>query len=207
MARCYSSPFNRFSGRVGRIIYYRVGDQSYARTAPGQVKDCRSELQLYYRERMRKTVTFYGVIRQTWLAKIWQVLGKVERRSGYNLFLRANMRAFNGENLLYDLVHFSAGSLFLPSEFQGYREGNKVRLTWKNENTVRKERLEDELWCVVMTEDMRFRIVPPESMGSVRGDERAEIELAAEQEEKVRLYCFFGSVDKCDFSENLHLVL
>lgn len=72
---------------------------------------------------------------------------------------------------------------------------------------MRKERLEDELWCVVMTEDMRFRIVPPESMGSVRGDERAEIELAAEQEEKVHLYCFFGSVDKCDFSENLHLVL
>lgn len=54
---------------------------------------------------------------------------------------------------------------------------------------------------------MRFRIVPPESMGSVRGDERAEIELVAEQEEKVHLYCFFGSVDKCDFSENLHLVL
>lgn len=28
------------------------------------MKDCRSELQLYYRERMRKTATFYGVIRR-----------------------------------------------------------------------------------------------------------------------------------------------
>lgn len=51
------------------------------------------------------------------------------------------MRAFNGEGLLYDLVHFSAGNLFLPSELQGCREGDKVRLTWKNENVVRVERL------------------------------------------------------------------
>ena len=108
MACCYSNLFNRLSGRVGRVIYYQVGDHLYARAAPGKVKDCRSELQLYYRERMRKTATFYGVIRQTWLARIWQMLGVVERRSGYTLFLQANMRAFNGEGLLYDLVHFSA---------------------------------------------------------------------------------------------------
>ena len=79
MACCYSNLFNRLSGRVGRVIYYQVGDHLYARAAPGKVKDCRSELQLYYRERMRKTATFYGVIRQTWLARIWQMLG-VRRR-------------------------------------------------------------------------------------------------------------------------------
>ena len=54
MACCYSNLFNRLSGRVGRVIYYQVGDHLYARAAPGKVKDCRSELQLYYRERMRK---------------------------------------------------------------------------------------------------------------------------------------------------------
>ena len=58
MACCYSNLFNRLSGRVGRVIYYQVGDHLYARAAPGEVKDCRSELQLYYRERMRKTATF-----------------------------------------------------------------------------------------------------------------------------------------------------
>ena len=60
MACCYSNLFNRLSGRMGRVIYYQVGDHLYARAAPGEVKDCRSELQLYYRERMRKTATFYG---------------------------------------------------------------------------------------------------------------------------------------------------
>ena len=68
MACCYSNLFNRLSGRVGRVIYYQVGDHLYARAAPGEVKDCRSELQLYYRERMRKTATFYGVIRQANMA-------------------------------------------------------------------------------------------------------------------------------------------
>ena len=182
MACCYSNLFNRLSGRVGRVIYYQVGDHLYARAAPGKVKDCRSELQLYYRERMRKTATFYGVIRQTWLARIWQMLGVVERRSGYTLFLQANMRAFS-------------------------REGDKVRLTWKNENVVREERLGDELWCVVMMEDMRFRIVTPEAIGSVRRDESAEIELSEERGKRIHLYCFFGSINRCDFSENLHLVL
>jgi len=156
---------------------------------------------------MRKTATFYGVIRQTWLARIWQMLGVVERRSGYTLFLKANMRAFNGEGLLYDLVHFSAGNLFLPRELQGCREGDKVRLTWKNENVVREERLGDELWCVVMMEDMRFRIVTPEAIESVRRDESAEIELSEERGKRIHLYCFFGSINRCDFSENLHLVL
>ena len=49
MACCYSSLFNRLSGRMGRVIYYQVGNHLYARAAPGEVKDCRSELQLYYR--------------------------------------------------------------------------------------------------------------------------------------------------------------
>ena len=127
--------------------------------------------------------------------------------SGYTLFLQANMRAFNGEGLLYDLVHFSAGNLFLPSELQGCREGDKVRLTWKNEYVVREERLGDELWCVVMMEDMRFRIVTPEAIESVRRDESAEIELSEERGKRIHLYCFFGSINRCDFSENLHLVL
>ena len=122
------------------------------------------------------------------------MLGGVERRSGYTLFLKANMRAFNGEGLLYDLVHFSAGNLFLPRELQGCREGDKVRLTWKNEYVVREERLGDELWCVVMMEDMRFRIVTPEAISEERG-------------KRIHLYCFFGSINRCDFSENLHLVL
>ena len=38
MACCYSNLFNRLSGRVGRVIYYQVGDHLYARAAPGKVK-------------------------------------------------------------------------------------------------------------------------------------------------------------------------
>ena len=34
MACCYSNLFNRLSGRVGRVIYYQVGDHLYARAAP-----------------------------------------------------------------------------------------------------------------------------------------------------------------------------
>ena len=36
MACCYSSLFNRLSGRMGRVIYYQVGDHLYARAAPGR---------------------------------------------------------------------------------------------------------------------------------------------------------------------------
>ncbi|MFR7879335.1 MAG: hypothetical protein ACLU4J_24720 [Butyricimonas paravirosa] len=38
MACCYSSLFNRLSGRMGRVIYYQVGNHLYARAAPGEVK-------------------------------------------------------------------------------------------------------------------------------------------------------------------------
>ena len=207
MARCYSSVFNCFSGQIGRVIYYQVGDKLYMRTSPGQVKDCRSELQLYYRERMRGTVTFYGVVRQTLLALVWQAVGRRKKRSAYNLFVQANIRAFNGTSLLYDLVRFSSGSLGLPHDFRAYREGDKVRLTWKNEEMQSDERKEDELWCVVMMEDKNFRIAGPEETGAVRADKAAVIELASEERETVHLYCFFGAAGRDDFSENLHFTL
>ena len=204
MARCYSSVFNRFSGQIGRVIYYHVGDKLYMRTSPGQVKDCRSELQLYYRERMRGTVTFYGVVRQTLLALVWQAVGRRKKRSAYNLFVQANIRAFNGTALLYDLVRFSSGSLGLPHDLQACREGDKVRLTWRNEKMLSDERLADELWCVVMTEDKDFRIIEPGETGATRENEIAEVELTTEERGKVHFYCFFGSAGRDDFSENLH---
>ena len=207
MARYQSKGFNRFSGRVGNVIYYKMRGEFYARASPAEVKDCRSELQLYYRERMRGTATFYGVVRQTLLALVWQAVGRRKKRSAYNLFVQANIRAFNGTALLYDLVRFSSGSLGLPHDLQACREGDKVRLTWRNEKMLSDERLADELWCVVMMEDMRFRIVTPEAIGSVRRDESAEIELSEERGKRIHLYCFFGSINRCDFSENLHLVL
>lgn len=56
-------------------------------------------------------------------------------------------------------------------------------------------------------EDMMFRIVTPGGDRSVRRDESAEIELTEERGKRIHLYCFFGSVNRCDFSENVHLVL
>lgn len=207
MARCYSGLFNRFSGRIGKVVFYHVGDRMYAKTYPEHVKDCCSELQLYYRERMRSTVTFYGVIRHTLLARVWQAMGRRKNRSAFNLFLQANMRAFNGTALLHDLVRFSSGSLGLPHELEAYRDGNRVRLTWKNEGMWSNGRLEDELWCVVMTENMNFRIIGPEDTGAVREDEVAEIALTDEERGKVHVYCFFGTVERDDFSENGHFAL
>ena len=207
MARCLSKGFNRFSGRVGNVIFYKMRGEVYARARPTEVRDCRSELQLYYRERMRGTVTFYGVVRQTLLARVWQAVGRRKNRSAYNLFVQANIRAFNGGALLYDFVRFSSGNLFLPNDVQAFRDGSKIRLTWKNEGLVNDERLGDELWCVVMTEDKNFRIIEPEETGGVRENEGAEIEITSEEGEKVHLYCFFGARGRDDFSENLHFEL
>ncbi len=207
MARYQSKGFNRFSGRVGNVIYYKMRGVFYARASPVEVKDCRSELQLYYRERMRGTATFYGVVRQTLLALVWQAVWQRKNRSAYNLFVQANIRAFNGTALLYDLVRFSSGGLGLPHDLQACREGDKVRLTWRNEDMLSDERLADELWCVVMTEDKNFRIIGPGETGAIRGDELVEIELTNEERGKVHFYCFFGSAGRDDFSENLHFVL
>ena len=69
------------------------------------------------------------------------------------------------------------------------------------------ERLADELWCVVMTEDKDFRIIEPGETGATRENEIAEVELTTEERGKVHFYCFFGSAGRDDFSENLHFVL
>jgi hypothetical protein len=207
MARCQSKGFNRFSGRVGNVIFYKMRGEFYARASPTEVRDCRSELQLYYRERMRGTAMFYGVVRQTLLALVWQAVGRRKNRSAYNLFVQANIRAFNGAALLYNLVRFSSGSLALPGDLQAYRDGSKIRLTWKNEEVVSDERLGDELWCVVMTEDKNFRIIEPRETGGIREDEAAEIEIVGEEGGKVHLYCFFGTMGRDDFSENVHFTL
>ena len=89
MACCYSNLFNRLSGRVGRVIYYQVGDHLYARAAPGEVKDCRSELQLYYRERMRKTAKKGCSKRKRWIFGISTFLTRSKRlASGPSVWMK-----------------------------------------------------------------------------------------------------------------------
>ena len=80
-------------------------------------------------------------------------------------------------------------------------------MTWKYEEVVSDERLGDELWCVVMTEDKNFRIIEPRETGGIREDEAAEIEIVGEEGGKVHLYCFFGTMGRDDFSENVHFTL
>ena len=194
------------SGRMGNVIFSTLRGVPYVKARPEQVKDSRSELQLYYRERMRSTVTFYGIIRQTVLARVWKMTGQQKNRSAYNLFVQANIRAFDGMSLLHELVRFSSGDLYLPNHVRAYREEDKVRLTWENEDVVSDERLKDELWCVVMTGEKEFRVIGPEETKSTREDKTAEIGLPGERG-KVHLYCFFGTANREVFSENLHVEL
>ena len=51
-------------------------------------------------------------------------------------------------------------------------------------------------------EDMRFRIADSEAIRSVRRDEVQELNSRKERE-KDSMYCFFGSVNRCDFFQKM----
>ena len=203
------SLFDCFSGKLGNVVLYTRFGKGFVRMCRTRVNNPRTELQMFYRARLRRVNTFYSAVRQTPLAEIWRIAAREVNTGANVLFNKMNIRAFNGEKgIFYDRLHFTAGSLPLAEEMRVRRLSEReVLLTWKNIAVLNKDRKWDRLLVIVMMENDLFDVILPKVPGSMRWDEEAVVCLPEGTKEVKYLYCAFvsGNWDKCSDNQFLEI--
>lgn len=128
-----SSPlFTEAKGSIGEVIIYTVKRKVRIRSKPAQYKDKKSNKQVSQRSSMKGTTRLYQELDWTFRTS-WRERTKDMDMSGYNLFVKENIKNVIAEDCLVDpaVLKISTGALPLPEKFVLQREENgDFLLSW-----------------------------------------------------------------------------
>ena len=202
MARVKGTIASQLSGTIGGLVFVQVGDKTYVRTAPNRKKNSWSKKQQQHRSRFQACTRFYQALRETVVIPIWN-LSATKNLSGYNLFMKTNLPAFDAEGARIDpaLLHFSMGTLPLPQHLSIVRDETSpttVQISWSAELITRAEQPDDELLMMIRNDFQTFGPIETECL---RKDESCRFDLSEwASESKWNLYLFFASADRTRYS-------
>jgi len=146
MVRVKNNLFTRLQGKVDDVVFFTRWGRLYARKAAVKTARPQTPLQQLQRNRMSDAVTFYGIIRTTFLAAGWREAAREKPYSCMNLFIQRNIGGFDGNGQVtdYSRLHFTAGPLPVcdaPEAVYDAGEG-VVWLSWQNRPPLGRARLE-----------------------------------------------------------------
>ena len=96
MVRVKNNLFTRLQGKVDDVVFFTRWGRLYARKAAVKAARPQTPLQQLQRNRMSDAVTFYGIIRTTFLAAGWREAAREKPYSCMNLFIQRNIGGFDG---------------------------------------------------------------------------------------------------------------
>jgi len=144
------------SGKIGNVVFVRMGGESYVRSAPKRTKESWSGVQNLYRKRLCSISALWRSIRNIEIQKIWTTAAV--KMTGYNLFIKKNMDALSISGDLIDpkLIQVSDGSLPIPLlKLSSLPENPRYAIYWKNDINLAKQRLTDSLMFMTYS-DLHF---------------------------------------------------
>lgn len=121
-----SSPlFTETKGSIGELIIYTVKKKVRIRSKPAQYKDKKSKKQVAQRSSMKGTIRLYQMLDWAFMPS-WRERTKDMDMSGYNLFIKENIKNVVSEDCLVDpaLLKISVGDLPIPKKFTLSKEEN-----------------------------------------------------------------------------------
>lgn len=209
MVRIKSSIFTCLTGKVDGIVFFSRWGRIYARRAVSGGSRPRTPLQQLQCNRMSDVMTFYGIVRTTFLGACWREAAKGKSCSGMNLFVRRNIGGFDGcgEVADYTRLHFTAGVLpvcdCLEAEYDA--ESRRVRLGWQNRTPLNGERLDDRLVVVVVvvSGEGEFTLFSPSQLQCRRRECAALIDLPVSGSLPRWVYVAFVDEGGTVFSDNV----
>ncbi len=183
MVRVKNNLFTRLQGKVDDVVFFTRWGRLYARKAAVKTTRPQTPLQQLQRNRMSDAVTFYGIIRTTFLAAGWREAAREKPYSCMNLFIQRNIGGFDGNGQVtdYSRLHFTAGPLPVcdaPEAVYDAGEG-VVWLSWQNRTPLGRARLDDRLVAVVVNGGGEFAVFAPPQLQCLRGEGIAVVPLAA----------------------------
>lgn len=199
--------FAQAKGRLRDLVFFTRAGRTYARSRPGAVRNPQTPLQLQQRSRMKDVVAFYMVVKQSPLARLWQLAGHERGMSRMNLFVKLNIGAFSGNGRVTDdgKLHFSCGSLPQGDCFQAAWQAadRTIHIHWKNKTLLSKGRYADRFMAVVLFEDDGFAVFPGGEEDYRRVDGHACVCLPEGSLTPRGVYCFFAAADGKAYSDDV----
>ena len=200
MARIRGGIGTTFSGKAGGMIFSEWKGIQVMRAAFERSKNSWSEKQVLHRRRFKAINEYCAKYKYTLIPQIWNLAA--ENGHGYNLFLKANSPAFalDGQLAEIEKLHFSAGKLPLPRQFEAKRKDSdpsKVEATWVNDENLSQVYAHDELIMVCAYADHFTNLA---ITGAQRLNGQALIDLPADYQNTMGIWLFFRAYKKDGYS-------
>lgn len=195
-------------GKVGNTVFYRVGDETRVRSAPGNYLDANTREQRESRSRLRTAVRFYQRMPESGVRETWRIAAEDSGKNGYNLFMKQNMMVFkpNGKIGDFSRLQLTVGVLQKVDNLVATTgEDDTVTLAWEKEADLPTARVNDRLMVVVLYGNRSFTPMPVEGITASRGEGKAVFRLKREKGIAAHLYCFFGEKEGRAYSGNQYI--
>ena len=193
-----------FTGKVGSVVGSSWKGVNYIKSLPSP-NASNSEAQKKQRSRFKSVVGLASSLLSSLIRPVWNLVsGKM---TGYNLFVKTNMPAFDqsGKLVNYSEFHASVGTLPLPDNLVIQNDVDVVsgiQLSWKDHSSTGIGNADDKLHLLVMNEE-KVHIL---NTVSVRSDQSTEITLPVAAG-NVHVYAFFGTAEGDKFSPDFYAAI
>jgi hypothetical protein len=205
MARIIEGIGTQLSGKLGNLVFVQAKGKTIVRTVQIRSKNSWSPKQIMHRQRF-KMVNQFCRLHQPVINLVWNKTDA--QHSGYNLFLKTNIPAFDPEGNLtnYDLIRLTTGNLILPGSLSvEYINGEMLNATWIMDDISGNCNDNDELFVVAKYPGLKYTAAI--STGVKRSEQRATIKLHPSKGKILGVHLFFGKSDKSDFSADQYFSL
>lgn len=195
------------SGKIGKLIFYQVGNKTYMRRSPKRVRQPNTKGQLLQRSKVTGAQVVYRFVKGGELERVFAAWAMREGAwSGYHLFMSKNMNAFGlGNYVDYGKLVFSGGELQLPHELELVEvTTERVGFSWKDNSAGMTAGKDDRLRAVWMTDDEPYRVVMAESVSGMREEGRGSLVLPEGDWKVMHVYVFFSSEDGTRYSPSVY---
>lgn len=204
MARFTQSAWGFVSGKIGDLVICKGKTGWYARQKATTPRKPPTPSQQVQQRRMAAVVLFYRAVKETGLYRIWQTAAHKTKMTGFNLFVKANIRNFSDTGIILDFakIRLSAGQLDLPDELRiRRRDMEYIGLEWEEDAYLSTSHPNDRPVAALMKNKDSYSVTLPETDRTCRKDGRMTIRLPPGAEEYHHLYVFFEAETGEAFSE------
>nr|WP_320118667.1 DUF6266 family protein [uncultured Marinifilum sp.] len=190
-----------FSGKVGAIVGSSWKGVNYIKSLPGP-NTSNTEKQQVQRSRFKSVVKMASSLLASLIRPVWNLsAGKI---TGYNLFVKTNLAAFDESGELSNFEDFKAsvGSLVLPGNLSIVNDtevSSGITVSWSDESANGIGQADDQLHLLILKDD-QVQVLHP---GTLRSAETADVTLPFEPG-MLHVYAYFGAADGSEFSVDLH---
>ena len=160
-------------GKVGNMVFYKVGNEIRVRSTANDFQDADSEGQHPRRSRLRVATLFYQRLTKTISRRIWKLAATGTSQNGFNLFMKKNMMVFTpcGNVGDFSRLCLTAGVLQQVNHLEVTADdAGRVTLTWEVGINSPSAGDEDRLRVIVLLSDRCFSPFVVEGVDSRRKD-------------------------------------